>query len=115
MNPSKIPLSVAYAPSYQALLDQTVTLDNNIRKEENRKRKFNNGKAQTKHSHKRHHSSEGNGNGNSNGHRHNGGNNGNHSNGHHNEAMEITMEAMEIIMEAMDIPMEEMDNITPTR
>jgi hypothetical protein len=30
----KIPLSVAYAPSYQALLDQAVTLDNNIRKEE---------------------------------------------------------------------------------
>jgi hypothetical protein len=28
----KIPLSVAYAPSYQALLDQAVTLDNNIRK-----------------------------------------------------------------------------------
>jgi hypothetical protein len=30
----KIPLLVAYAPSYQALLDQAVTLDNNIRKEE---------------------------------------------------------------------------------
>jgi hypothetical protein len=29
----KIPLSVAYAPSYQALLDQVVTLDYNIRKE----------------------------------------------------------------------------------
>jgi hypothetical protein len=28
----KIPLSVAYAPSYQALLDQAVTLDNNIRR-----------------------------------------------------------------------------------
>jgi hypothetical protein len=28
----KIPLSVAYAPSYQALLDQAVILDNNIRK-----------------------------------------------------------------------------------
>jgi hypothetical protein len=40
----KIPLSVAYAPSYQALLDQAVTLDNNIRKEENHKRKFNGGK-----------------------------------------------------------------------
>jgi hypothetical protein len=79
-----IPLSVAYAPSYQALLDQAVTLDNNIRKEENRKRKYNNGKTYTEHSHKRHRSSEGNGNGNSNGHRHNGGNNGNHSNGHHN-------------------------------
>jgi hypothetical protein len=89
----KIPLSVAYAPSYQALLDQAVTLDNNnIRKEENRKRKFNNGKTHTKHSHKRHHSTEGNGNGsNFDGHRHNGGNQGNHSNrnhsggnGHHN-------------------------------
>jgi hypothetical protein len=31
----KIPLLVAYAPSYQALLDQAVTLDNNIRKQEN--------------------------------------------------------------------------------
>jgi hypothetical protein len=80
----KIPLSVAYAPSYQALLDQAVTLDNNIRKEENYKRKLNNGKTHTGHSHKRLHLSEDNGNGNSNGHRHNGGNNGNHSNGHHN-------------------------------
>jgi hypothetical protein len=81
----KIPLSVAYAPSYQALLDQAVTLDNNIRKEENRQRKFNNGKTHAKHSHKRHHSSKGNGNGsNSNGHRHNGRNKGNHSDGHHN-------------------------------
>jgi hypothetical protein len=43
----KIPLSVAYAPSYQALLDQAVTLDNNIRNEENRKRKFNGGKTHT--------------------------------------------------------------------
>ena len=33
----KIPLSVAYAPNYQSLLDQAITLDNNIRKEENRK------------------------------------------------------------------------------
>jgi hypothetical protein len=82
----KIPISVAYAPSYQALRDQDVTLDNNIRKEENHKGKFNNGKTHTEHSHKRHHSSEGNGNGsNSNGHGHNGGNKGNHSNGHHNE------------------------------
>jgi hypothetical protein len=80
----KIPLLVAYSPSYQALLDQAVTLDNNIRKEENRKRKFNNGKTHTEPFHKRHHFSEGNGNGsNSNGHRHNGGNKGNHSNGHH--------------------------------
>jgi hypothetical protein len=29
----KIPLSVAYAPNYRAILDQAVTLDNNIRKE----------------------------------------------------------------------------------
>jgi hypothetical protein len=28
----KIPLSVAYAPNYQALLDQAITLNNNIRK-----------------------------------------------------------------------------------
>jgi hypothetical protein len=82
----KIPLSVAYAPNYQSLLDQAITLDNNIKKEENRKRKFSNGKTHTEHSHKRHHSSGGNGNGsNSNGHGHNGGNQGNHSNGHQNE------------------------------
>jgi hypothetical protein len=81
----KIPLSVAYAPSYQALLDQAITLDNNIRKEENRKRKLNNVKTHTGHSHKRPHSSGGNGNGsNSNGHGLNGGNQGNHSNGHQN-------------------------------
>jgi hypothetical protein len=81
----KIPLSVAYAPSYEALLDQDVTLDNNIRKEENHKRKLNNGKTHTGHSHKRLHSNGGNGNDNSNGYRHNGGNQGNHSNGHHHE------------------------------
>jgi hypothetical protein len=71
----KIPLSVAYAPNYQALLDQAITLDNNIRKEENRKRKFNNRKNRTEHSHKRPHSSGGNRNGNHNG------SNGNHTRG----------------------------------
>jgi hypothetical protein len=81
----KIPLSVAYAPNYQSLLDQAITLDNNIMKEENRKRKFSNGKTHIEPFHKRNHFSEGNGNGsNSNGHRHNGGNKRNHSNGHHN-------------------------------
>jgi hypothetical protein len=94
----KIPLSVAYAPNYQALLDQAITLDNNIRKEENRRRKFNNGKNHTEPFHKKHHSSKGSGNGSShkhgghfkgnggnfNGHKHNGGFRGNNSNGHHN-------------------------------
>jgi hypothetical protein len=81
----KIHLLVAYAPNYQSLLDQAITLDNNIMKEENRKRKFSKGKTHIEPFHKRHHFSEGNGNGsNSNGHRHNGGNKGNHSNGHHN-------------------------------
>ena len=95
----KIPLSVAYAPNYQSLLDQPITLDNNIRKEENRKRKFSNGKNHIEHSHKRHqstesggshsshghggHFSKGNGH-NFNGHRSNGGFRGNHTNGHHN-------------------------------
>jgi len=95
----KIPLSVAYAPNYQSLLDQAITLDNNIRKEENRKRKFSNGKNHTEHSHKKHqstvsggshssfghgnHFSKGNGH-NFNGHRSNGGFRGNHSNGHNN-------------------------------
>jgi hypothetical protein len=93
----KIPLSVSYAQNYQALLDQAVTLDNNIRKEENCKRKFSNGKNHTEPFHKKHHSSEGSGNGcshrhgghfikgnggNFNGHRHNGGFRGNYSNGH---------------------------------
>jgi hypothetical protein len=95
----KIPLSVAYTPNYQALLDQAVTLDNNIRKEEICKRKHSNGKTHTEYFHKRPHFSEGYGNGNFNGHRHNGGNNGNHSNDHHNGEMEILME--------------EMDNTTP--
>jgi hypothetical protein len=81
----RILLSVAYAPNYQSLLDQAITLDNNIMKEENRKRKLSKGKTHVEPFHKRHHFSEGNGNGsNFNGHRHNGGNKGNHSNGHHN-------------------------------
>ncbi|KAK1618152.1 hypothetical protein QYE76_023669 [Lolium multiflorum] len=54
----KIPLSVAYAPSYQSLLDQAITLDNNIKKEENRKRKFSS-KNHTEPFHKKHHSSMG--------------------------------------------------------
>jgi hypothetical protein len=79
----KIHPSVAYVPNYQALLDQAVTLDNNIRKEENRKRKHSNGKTHAGHSHRRLHLSEGYGNGSFNDHRHNGENNGNHSNDHH--------------------------------
>ncbi|KAK1694878.1 hypothetical protein QYE76_011575, partial [Lolium multiflorum] len=92
----KIPLSVAYAPSYQSLIDQAITLDNNIKKEENRKRKFGNSKNHSEPFHKKHHSSDGNGSHNShrhtshfskgngnnfNGHRSNGGSRGNHSNG----------------------------------
>ena len=95
----KIPLSMAYAPNYQSLLDQAVTLDNNIHKEENCKRKFSNNKNHTDFSHKKHHSSEGSGSHNShrhgdhynkgkshhsNGHRSNSGSRSNHSNGHHN-------------------------------
>ena len=82
----KIPLSVAYAPSYQSLLDQAIALDNNIKKEENRKRKFSN-KSHTEPFHKKHHSADGNGSHNS--HKHNGHfgkGNGNNYNGHrHNE------------------------------
>jgi hypothetical protein len=51
----KIPLSVADSPNYQSLLDQAITLDNNITKEENRKRKFSKGKTHIESSHKRHH------------------------------------------------------------
>src|SRR4051812_33212033 len=103
----RIPLSIAYAPNYQSLLDQAITLDNNIRKEENRKRKFNNHKTHSDVSHKKHHSYEesgshsshrpeghfhrGNGH-NNNGHRsngdhrnhHSGGNRNGHNNGHRN-------------------------------
>ncbi|KAK1610944.1 hypothetical protein QYE76_034617 [Lolium multiflorum] len=93
----KIPLSVAYAPSYQSLLDQAITLDNNINKEENRKRKFS--KNHTEPFHKKHHSSEGSGSHNSpkhnghfskgngdnyNGHKHNEGFKGDYSNSHPN-------------------------------
>jgi hypothetical protein len=94
----KIPLSVAYAPNYQSLLDQAITLDNNIRKEENRKRKFSSSKSHVEPFHKKHHSSEGSGHssshkhggrfskGNSshfNSHKHSGGFKGNNSSGHH--------------------------------
>ena len=37
----KIPLTVAYAPNYQILLDQAIILEDNIKKAENRKRKLN--------------------------------------------------------------------------
>jgi hypothetical protein len=95
----KIPLTVAYAPSYQSLLDQAIALDNNIKKEENRKRKFSNSKNHTEPFHKKHHSFEGSGSHNSpkhnghfskgngnnyNGHRHNEGFKGDHSNSHPN-------------------------------
>ena len=59
----KIPLSVAYTSNYQSLLDQAITLDNNMRKEENRKRNSSTSKTHYETTHKRHHSSEGNGNG----------------------------------------------------
>ena len=36
----KVPLSVAYTPNYQTLLDQAITLEDNIKKAENRKRKL---------------------------------------------------------------------------
>ncbi|KAK1684814.1 hypothetical protein QYE76_045662 [Lolium multiflorum] len=80
----KIPLTVAYAPSYQSLLDQAIALDNNIKKEENRKRKLSNSKNHIEPFHKKHHSSEGSGSHNShkhNGHGHNEGFKGDHSNG----------------------------------
>src|SRR4051812_43557095 len=99
----KIPLSVAYAPNYHSLLDQAITLDNNIRKEENRKRKFSSHRTHLDISHKKHHSSEGSGSHsshrpgghfnrgnchNNNGHRSNGDHRNNHSvgnrNGHNN-------------------------------
>src|SRR3954464_13930860 len=76
----KIPLSVDYAPTCQSLLDQAITLDNNIRKEENRKRKFSSHKTHSDISHKKHYSSEGSGSHGS--HRHGG--HFNRGNGHNN-------------------------------
>ena len=84
----KVPLSIAYAPNYQALLDQAITLDKNMKKEENRKRKYGSGSSskyssgpiQKKphyhefsggHSFRKHGSGH-----NHNGHNHNGGNKG---------------------------------------
>jgi hypothetical protein len=95
----KIPLSVAYAPNYQSLLDQAITLANNIMKEENRKRKLSGSKTRVEPFHKKHHSSKSSeygglhkhgghfskGSGSKfNGHKHNGGFKGNNFNGHHN-------------------------------
>jgi hypothetical protein len=95
----KITLSVAYAPNYHSLLDQAITLDNNIKKEENHKRKFSNSKSHVEPFHKKHHSSESSGHGSShkhggcfnkgnsshfNSHKHSGGFKGNNSSGHHN-------------------------------
>ena len=37
----KIPLTIAYAPNYQILLDQAITLEDSMKKAENRKRKMN--------------------------------------------------------------------------
>jgi hypothetical protein len=105
----KIPLSVAYALNYQALLDQGVTLDNNIGKEENRKRKFSSGKNHTEPIHKKHHSSEGSGNGSS--HKHVGhfkGNGGNFNGHKHNGGFRGTT-SMDTAMDTM----EEMVSIVP--
>ena len=117
----KIPLLVAYAPNYQALLDQAITLDNNIRKEDNRKRKYGVSKYHFEPSHKRHHPYEGssghsfhkhgNQHNSGNGHNHHGhnhsvgfkGNNGgfkgnghNHSNGQHRPNHEVRKEASQV-------------------
>jgi hypothetical protein len=82
----KIPLSVAYAPNYQSLLDQAITLDNNIMKEENHKRKFSNSKSHVEPFHKKHHSSEGSGHGSS--HKHG---------GRFSKEMEATLTAISIM------------------
>ena len=73
----KIPLSVAYAPNYQALLDQAITLDNNIKKEESRKRKYNANKYNSSSVQKKPHYHENNG-----GHNHHRYGNGHNHNGH---------------------------------
>ena len=120
----KISMSVAYAPNYQSMLDQAITLDNNMRKEENMKRKFNASKVHSESSHKRHQFFEGNGghvfhkhgshhnNGNGHrhhGHNHNGGfksNNGgfkvnshnghSHGNGHHRHNSEVKRDLSQV-------------------
>ena len=67
----KIPLTVAYAPTYQALLDQAITLEDSMKKAENRKRKMNANKHHSEPSFKKHFVHDGN-----HGHRH-----GNHNGG----------------------------------
>ena len=60
----KIPLTVAYAPTYQTLLDQAITLDDSLKKAENRKRKLGINKHHAESSFKKHSSHDS--------HRHNG-------------------------------------------
>jgi hypothetical protein len=82
-----IPLSVAYTPTFQALLDQAIVLENKMRQSENRKRKHHASKYQ-EHAQKRnfHDGSGGSSfhNNGGNGHTHNGHNNNNNGNGHRN-------------------------------
>jgi hypothetical protein len=89
-----IPLSVAYTPTFQSLLDQAITLESKIKQSENRKRKHHVSKYQEP-AHKRsYHSDHGSSGFHKNGgnhHNHNGGNghqhhkgNAHHHNGHRN-------------------------------
>ena len=80
----KIPLAVIYAPNYQALLDQAITLEDSIKKAENRKRKQSGSKYNSEVVQKKPHYHESNGGSNHkhHGHNHNGSNGGYKGNGH---------------------------------
>ena len=73
----KVPLSVAYTPNYQTLLVQAITLEDNMKKAENRKRKNTVSKHYTEPAYKKHTPYEG-GSGYKHGNHHSGGNNHKH-------------------------------------
>jgi hypothetical protein len=88
-----IPLSVAYTPTFQSLLNQSITLESKIKQSENRKRKHHVSKYQEPVHKRSYHSDHGSSGFHKNGgnhHNHNGGNghqhkgNGHHHNGHRN-------------------------------
>jgi hypothetical protein len=93
-NELSIPLSVAYTPTFQSLLDQAITLESKMKQSENRKRKHHVSKYQEpvhKQSYHSDHGSSGLHKNAGNHHKNNGGNghqhhkgNGHHHNGHRN-------------------------------
>jgi hypothetical protein len=86
-----IPLSVAYTPTFQSLLDQAITLESKMKQSENRKRKHHVSKYQEPMHKQSYHSDHGSSGFHKNGgnhHNHNGGNGHQHhkGNGHHHNS-----------------------------